>query len=55
MNEKQAQAIKDMTNDKLLEIYNSYYLKVIRELIPDNETSDIFYALKQEILKRMAR
>lgn len=52
---QQLNAIQTMNNDKLLEIYNSYYIKVTRELIPDNETADIFYALKQEILERMAR
>lgn len=54
MNEKQAQAIKNMNNDGLLRMYNSYYLQVTSQLIPDKETGDIFEALRLEILSRMA-
>ena len=53
MNEKQTQAIKDMNSYDLLDMYNSYYLKVMRDLIPPAEVTDIFEGLRHEIMTRM--
>ena len=55
MNDRQKQAIKDFDNYKLLEMYNSYYLKMIRDLIPPAEDTAIFDGLRAEILERMQR
>lgn len=55
MNDKQREAIKNMDNYKLLDIYNSYYTKFIRVLVADEETTSIYDGLRNEILTRMEK
>lgn len=53
MTEKQREAIRNYNKWDLLEMYNSYYRQITKQLIADAETTDIFDALRAEVLKRM--
>ncbi len=55
MNEKQRQAIKNFDNYKLLDMYNSYYIKMINSLVPPAEDTAIYDGLRAEILERMQK
>lgn len=53
MTEKQREAIRNFNKWDLLEMYNNYYRKITKELVMDAETTEIFDALRAEILRRM--
>lgn len=51
--QEQATKIKSMNSYDLLDWYNNYYLKVIKDLVPPAEVTDVFDALRHEIMTRM--
>lgn len=50
---EQATTIHNMNGYDLLDWYNNYYRKVIKDLIPPAEVTDVFEALRHEIMTRM--
>ena len=52
MTDKQKEAIKNMINKNLLDMFCNYLYKILT-MIVDQETASVCYALRAEIMNRM--
>lgn len=53
MTDKQADAIKTMDGAKLMELYDSYFARVLNTCSEHDDWAELYTALRAEILKRL--